>query len=276
MDIQKRRLIKLKEYGINLTETKICPTNYLQISAGTEFVISTDNNGFIKTGNYDNSNYNVYDGEGDTIIILGDSFVECMFVPEKNRFCSVAERILVEKYNKKYFIYNGGMSGSHMLTCIFSLLAKVIPLNPKIVILFLPAIDFGIARFVDGYWNNDKNYSIFFNISNKSEEMRNADISYLTESKYLTMIDIFVNILKKFKIDYYICSRPYLKRNDIRREMNKIALSHCKKEKYKYFDFDMILEDRCSTLFYDNIHLHEQGSIIMGEVLAKTIYNYMK
>lgn len=164
------------------------------------------------------------------------------------------------------------MSGSHMLSCVFLLLSKVIPIKPKGVILFLPAIDFGIARLSKEYWNLDKNYSIFYKISEESEDMLPPDFSNLEQSHYLTMLDIFTNILEKFKIKYYICTRPYFKRGDIRRKMNEYALNHCKEKKYPFVDFDSLLVDESPSLFYDNIHLHQKGSVAMGEILADKIY----
>lgn len=268
MKEESRRLIKVKEYGLNYEWVKVCPYDYREVTAGSKFKLATDENGFIRTGNH----YS----QGESIVVLGDSFVEALFVAENQRFCSVAERILREKYEKNYLIYNCGMSGTHMLSCIFTLLAKIIPLKPKGVILFLPAIDFAVVRLARGYWNLDKNLSIFYGLTDRVKEMLPPDIGNLEQSHYLTMLDIFTNILEKFNIKYCICSRPYYKKGDMRRKLNEYALNHCKEKKYPFVDFDSLLVDEAPLLFYDNLHLHQRGCIVMGELLAEKIYSDMK
>lgn len=79
--VRKGRLIKVKEWGRSCNEIKVCEEEQRGIEAGSEFLLRTDKNGFIMSGNHEIP--------GESLAILGDSFTECLFVRERLRFCSV-------------------------------------------------------------------------------------------------------------------------------------------------------------------------------------------
>lgn len=82
----ERRLIKVKEYGINFTR---------KFSNG--YFLNIDENGFIKTGNTLPTELT------EKIMFLGDSFTECLCMDETDRFVSVIEYIYIYINIKKMF-----------------------------------------------------------------------------------------------------------------------------------------------------------------------------
>lgn len=196
---RKGRLIKVKEWGQYCNEVKVCEDAQRGIEAGTEFLLRTDKNGFIITGNHEIP--------GESLAVLGDSFTECLFVRERLRFCSVCERILRRSYSPSFSVLNAAMSGANIFHCNITLLAKIVPLRPKFVLLCLPSIDDKTLRMPDGYWNSDKNVSIFYDPSfDRAPLLHSADY---TEGDYLAMIKLFFNILDAFSLRGAVCLRPF-------------------------------------------------------------------
>ena len=167
------------------------------------------------------------------------------------------------------------MSGNHIFSIIFTILAKIIPLNPSYILLILPCIDLSVSRLAKGYWNEDKNYSIFFNISDQKEILSPIDIKNLNEKKYFLLIDLFINILNTFSINYYIFNRPYKTNHSILNNMNKYIEEYCLQKKYNFINFNSYFngDDNIDNYFYDNLHLNEYGSIKLGNILANCIYD---
>ena len=258
--VSGRRLIKLKEWGLNIDSVKTCKQEQRGIAAGSTFTLRTDENGFIKTGNP------VLE-DGSPVVFLGDSFTECMFVPEGRRFPDVCERIWREKYGQKVNVCNAAMSGSNMLHCIFTVLAKAIPLKPRLVVLCLPSMDYKTSRLEHSYWTNDKNVSIFYG-REKTEELFKSDFE---KSRYIEMLNVITYIIDTFGIDVVVCSHPYFDINDKRHKINAMAYMFCSENKINYIDMKDILKSQVEAMFYDKVHMHEEGCSIFGKVLAEQI-----
>lgn len=271
-DSTNRRLIKVKEYGRNIKLTRYCPKEIckmLEIDENSKFLLDIDEFGFIKTGNIQlKTDFN--------IIFIGDSFVENLFVNHEKRFISITEREIRQKFNINCNIYNAGMSGNHLFSIIFTTLSKIIPLNPSFIFLILPSIDLSISRLEKGYWNEDKNYSIFYKISDQRELLNSIDITKLREKNYFLFLDLFINILNIFSINYYICNRPYSDDLFFLNEMNKIVKEYCSYKKYNFIDLDFYVRnsvrENIDKYFYDKLHLNEKGSLILGNILTNCIY----
>lgn len=210
LERETRRLIKVKEWELNLYQpsTGVIP--------GTEVMVCTDKNGFIKTGNQP--------VDGQYICILGDSFAECIRLPEENRFPSVSERFL-RSHGHNVNILNGAMSGANTLQLIFTLLIKCVPLNISLVIFVVPSIDRTISELKDGYFNKCKNVSLFYNTQEPVKHL-NPDFQ---GSKYKEVLLLF-NTCKIFNIRIIIATHPYKKDKDSRDDMNKIVIELANKK----------------------------------------------
>lgn len=255
---RKGRLIKVKEWGRYCNDIKVCEEAQRGIDAGEKFLLRTDKDGFIITGNPETS--------GERLAILGDSFTECLFVQERLRFCSVCERILRHRYSPALSVLNAAMSGANIFHCNITLLAKIVPLRPKFVLLCLPSIDDKTLRMPDGYWNSDKNVSIFYDPTFEKEPLSQS--TTYTESGYTAMLKLFFNILDAFSLRGAVCLRPFYRMNDRRHEMNGLARNFCRQNGYPCLELDMENSNVVKKMFYDNIHLNQSGSVLFGRMLA--------
>jgi lysophospholipase L1-like esterase len=154
------RSIVLRELNPNQSASIQPNNNYMKDVENLEqinYEISIDENGFIKNGNKVEVNPEI------TILFLGGSTTETLYVPEKNRFPSVVERTLRSKLSQTLNVYNGGVSGNHSMHSIFVLLAKGIPLKPDYVILMHNINDFALLSKTESYWISPKSRAVLVN-----------------------------------------------------------------------------------------------------------------
>ena len=121
------RVIRFKEWGPLADITRTPKPEYLHRSDGTlsgePFRIRTDSNGFIQSSNdFPNT------GAMRKVVLLGDSFVESLFVQEQDRFPSVLERHL-QASGQNFQCLNGGYSGATMLHSFNVFMNKVAPMS---------------------------------------------------------------------------------------------------------------------------------------------------
>ncbi len=122
-----RRAVRLKEFPPSSVIHNTPPDWYLLAKDSTlvnrEYVIRTDQNGFILSGP------NVKSAEIQ-VIVLGDSVVEGMYVDEGARMCSCLESSLSGAVGTPIQVLNGGYSGATTLHLFNTFLNKVVPLKP--------------------------------------------------------------------------------------------------------------------------------------------------
>ncbi|WP_131361365.1 SGNH/GDSL hydrolase family protein [Comamonas thiooxydans] len=149
-----KRLIRFKEWGQNVDILQVPDEDYIEQSDGSlekkEYRVRTDADGNISTGND-------LDDEGEIILMLGDSFVESLYVDEQKRFPSVVERQLVDN-GLNLRVWNGGYSGATSLHLYINLVAKYLKFSSKIraVLYFQPSCDSGPLHHSNSYWNQNK------------------------------------------------------------------------------------------------------------------------
>ena len=144
------RYIRLREYR-PLTRVPLpCPRNY-QPREGQDrrktYRINVDRDGFIMPSRK-------YAHPDVSLVFLGGSTTECIFVAEKNRFPYLAGVILERETGKKINSYNGAMAGNNSLNAIDILVNKVIPLKPRVVVFMENINDLATLLHLGTYWNN--------------------------------------------------------------------------------------------------------------------------
>jgi hypothetical protein len=95
-----------------------------------------------------------------SLVFLGGSAVECIFVEEENRFPYLAGCLLEKKSGLKINSYNGGHGGNNSMHSLFILLSKVIPLKPSIVVMMHNINDLVILLYEKTYYNNNPHKEI--------------------------------------------------------------------------------------------------------------------
>lgn len=121
------------------------------------YLIRTDKFGFIENGN----EINFSEEKSKSIIFLGGSTTEQLYVPEKSRWPSILERNLnkIDQENS-YIIRNGGLSGNNSMHSNLNLIAKALPLSPDFVVLMHNINDLGLLRLTGSYWQAPEKLSL--------------------------------------------------------------------------------------------------------------------
>lgn len=145
------RYIRLKEYRPHSRILLPFPPGHLPYTDNVftkKYPIDVDRDGFIKPSRK-------YAHPDLSVVFLGGSTTECMFVDEENRFPYVAGALLEQATGKKINSYNGGMSGLNSLQCLDILLNKVIPLNPRVVVFMENINDLSTLLYEGTYWSQN-------------------------------------------------------------------------------------------------------------------------
>ena len=121
------------------------------------YTIRTDELGFIDNGN----EINFSEKASKSIIFLGGSTTEQLYVPEKSRWSSILERNLNKLDQESSFIIrNASFSGNNSMHSTLNFIAKAVPLSPDFAVLMHNMNDLGILRLTGSYWETPKKFSL--------------------------------------------------------------------------------------------------------------------
>ncbi len=149
------RSIILKEINPFFSAKLVPSDEYIKKRDSLEkqsYRVESDQNGFLLTGN----NYSSDDFGQNSIVFLGGSTTEQLYVSENQRWQSILER----NFNGSVKVYNGGVSGNNIIHSTLNLVAKVLPLKPKYVVLMHNINDLGLLRQTGSYWRAPSDGSI--------------------------------------------------------------------------------------------------------------------
>jgi lysophospholipase L1-like esterase len=147
----ERRYIKLREQRPRRQMRLQFPKNHLPYTDNVftkTYKVDIDANGFIKPSKK-------YADPDLSIVFLGGSTTECMFMEEENRFPYVVGTILERETGRRINSYNGGLSGNNSLHAIDLLVNKVIPLQPRVVVFMENINDLSTLLYEKTYWNKN-------------------------------------------------------------------------------------------------------------------------
>ena len=162
------RSIRLKEFP-PLTTAFLTPSNKYMMGTDTleqkEYRLAIDDDGYISPSK-------IHENADSTILFLGGSTTECIYVDEKARFPYLVGRLL-EKDGKKVNSFNSGISGNHSLHSIDILLNKGLKLNPDVAVLMHNFNDLTILLYEKTYWNDHPSRSLLTVRKHKDIEVMN-------------------------------------------------------------------------------------------------------
>ncbi len=147
----QRRYIKLREPRPGEQLRLRFPKIYLPYTDNAFpkiYRMDIDANGFIKPSQK-------YLHPDLSLVFLGGSTTECMYMDEENRFPYVVGTILEQQTGKRINSYNGGLSGNNSLHAIDLLLNKVIPLKPRVVVFMEDINDLSTLLYKKTYWSSN-------------------------------------------------------------------------------------------------------------------------
>ena len=107
--------------------------------------LEIDQNGFIGPSG-------IHEKPALEIVFIGGSTTECMFVSAEKRFPYLVGRLLEERLGIPVNSYNAGKSGNNLLHSALILTAKVLPLNPDIIVVMHNVNDLGVLTRYGTYW----------------------------------------------------------------------------------------------------------------------------
>ncbi|MGH1590371.1 SGNH/GDSL hydrolase family protein [Methylobacterium phyllosphaerae] len=242
-----------------------------------EFVINTDQNGFIKP--------HADCGEcRNNLVVLGDSVVESMYMDESLRMCSALDRKINYISQDELRVLNAGYSGSTLLHMFNILLNKILPLRPTAILVMAGIVDVDAVARKASFWSKDKWLEpiISLDSDNPFRDNDNAD-----EPRFQHRYAILALIHKlslEFALPIYFATVPHLQiyegewvssritkeefRNiaNSRRLINNTTRKFCIKNDITLFDLELALMDR-NDIFYDYFHFNELG----GEAAAQAL-----
>ncbi|MFZ5452358.1 MAG: SGNH/GDSL hydrolase family protein [Thermodesulfobacteriota bacterium] len=145
------RYIRLKEYRPGTRLMLPFPRDYQPYTEHhftKKYPLRIDRDGFIMPSRK-------YAHPDLSLVFLGGSTTECLFVDEEQRFPFLVGTILEKETGRKINSYNAGMSGLNTLNCIDVLVNKVIPLNPRVVVFMENINDLSTLLYDGTYWSKN-------------------------------------------------------------------------------------------------------------------------
>lgn len=157
------RHTRLREHPV-LSLTYRTPTHeYLVDTEGLvarEYKMEIDSQGYVSPSN-------IHAVADFSIVFLGGSTTECMYMDEMDRFPFLVGRILEHQTALRVNSINAGVSGNHSLHSINILLTKILPARPRVVCLMHNINDMGTLMLLGTYWNNNPGRSILIATDNR-------------------------------------------------------------------------------------------------------------
>ncbi|MDZ5460616.1 SGNH/GDSL hydrolase family protein [Azohydromonas lata] len=276
-----KRFIKLKEWGVSVNALMRPPDSYLENTDGSlrseDFLLRTDENGFIRTGHH-------VPADAERIVILGDSVPENLYVHEGKRAWPLLERLFFTN-NKLVGILNGGMSGATMLHTINCFINKVVPLNPKAVVVMNGISDIEAGLMKDGYWSED-HYVTPITRQTDVACPRTQQLRLEQREKFLQIFHhmaavhgvpvVFTTVAHRADPDEPFIRQMYgdisefQRKVEYRRLMNAQTREYCRKNSLNLVDLENDLRSE-GNIFYDEYHLNEAGSAVVALQLYKRL-----
>lgn len=143
------RFIKLREHPPGKTKIDRPSRNYLKNIAPNSlerkyYTLKIDQAGFIEPSQ-------IHADPDNSIIFLGGSTTECLYMAERERFPYLVGRQLEATVGKKINSYNGGVSANESKHSINIFYNKVLKMHPDIVVLMHNVNDLAVLRASGSY-----------------------------------------------------------------------------------------------------------------------------
>jgi lysophospholipase L1-like esterase len=150
-----QRYIKLREFPPLYRDVLVPSPDAMRMSDGLvkkPYVLRIDRQGFIMPSK-------IHAHPDLTLVFLGGSTTECVYVDENLRFPYLAGHLIEAQTHLKVNSYNAGRSGNNTLHSINVLMNKVVNLKPNIVVMMHNINDLAILMYDKTYWNNNPSRS---------------------------------------------------------------------------------------------------------------------
>ncbi|MDT8328884.1 MAG: SGNH/GDSL hydrolase family protein, partial [Roseovarius sp.] len=270
--IPHKRHVRIKEFGANMSKEMSPQKEYIELSNGSLedgiFQINTDQNGFVYNPRFEK-------GADAPVYVLGDSFVESVFVPEGRRFCDQLSRKMAKTAPRQFL--NGGYSGATSLNLLDTLINKIGCQENAAVILILPSNDTLSLRSARGFWDyGSQRYSPILPVTDDAP----TPVPLAENIHQLAaVLKVFAHTCSAFSLDLFFATTafvqsdyeqlPWFKARHKapgsyeallvdRRKMNQMMRDVARATRTEIIDLETSMTD--PQMFYDDVHLNEAGS----------------
>ena len=142
------------------------------------YPLSTDKDGFIAPARR-------HPQPDVSVVFLGGSTTECMYVAPENRFPHLAATKLEQALGLKVNGINAALSGNNSMHSLLLLLGKVVPLRPDFVVLMHGINDIGALTSNGTYWIKDSSLRLYeeekISVGDAGKVLVKSLIPYTTE-----------------------------------------------------------------------------------------------
>lgn len=268
-----------------------------------EYKFRTDTNGFILP----NVSFN---DASTSIFFIGGSTTECSYVTEDLRYPYLVGKILNDSINEKINVFNSGVSGNHTYHAVDLLINKIIPLEPKYVVLMECINDWTTLLFEGTYWNQNPSRSLIVN-PNSTLQINSDEWAHLRGKKLSWNEDkivkefkkaqlTFINICKANNIEPILMTQanrynqfpdtkisnelknklePFGLRYDDVKRINELINNQIRKNAIACNLLLIDLENmipKSNLYMYDIVHYNDKGSILAAEIISKELIKKIK
>ena len=189
------RHIRLREWTPLYFKYKVPSDDYINRSdklIKKKYRFEVDQEGYIYPSK-------IYERPDKTLLFLGGSSTECMFVDQEKRF----PYLVSKKFSKnqlKVNSYNSGVSGSNSMHSINILLNKGLMLNPDFCIMMHNLNDLIVLFYEGSYWNDNFSKSLILEVKEKEYKFQNNRLKNILRSLLpMTYQKLYLLIEKNFK-----------------------------------------------------------------------------
>jgi GR25 family glycosyltransferase involved in LPS biosynthesis len=265
-----KRTIRLKEYPPTESLAHTPSDDYVKVRnhalAQKPYVLETDAFGFIRGSQCS-------PGAAHSVVVLGDSVVEGMYLDPDDRFCAKLEHILRGQYAVDVVVRNGGYSGATTLHMLNVFLNKIIPLKPDLVILMTGIVDVDVASLEASFWSQDCWIEPLVHVGTLSTWRDENKLPAPTFVDRRRLLDLFSAAARSFGIELWFATIPHRQDDEVdpastraRVSMNEVTRAAARAGRHTLCDLEAHLADR-SDIFQDGFHLNAAG----GEAVARSL-----
>jgi lysophospholipase L1-like esterase len=322
-----QRSLLLREWSPN-TKAIMVPTDQYLLGTDTlkkeAYALNVDKKGFINNGN---QLLTEKDDRETLIIFFGGSTTESMYVHEQNRFPSILERNLQQKYGANNFVYNAGVSGNNSMHSLLNLIGKGLELKPDFVVLMNNINDLVLLRKTGSYWSGPQTKSLiqfnqqsssffiikikeikdflipnlyayirprikfgqnvnaaindewadyrgqYIDFNNFKNDYRSSLLSFIEISRAWDVEPVLMTQFNRINLDDELFRKSYIEADlDLFAEeydkLNQMIRDIAISENVPLIDLAIKIPST-KKYIYDTIHLNEEGSFLVAEILTK-------
>lgn len=274
-----RREIRLREFEPGSSELKRPLEWQVKGSDGSlahkDYLVEADENGFIKSAL-------PQDDMREQVIILGDSVIECMYVDHGSRLTDQAERFLRQD-GLSVAVRNGGVTGATSLHILNSILNKIVPLRPSLLIVASGIMDQDCMLNPDSFWNKQPYFTPIKTYPDQhvEEQPHLAELQMPDRRRILRLIKAtceefairlaVATVAHRGNDAYAVARMPWFQNyQDRRRKVNAQTREFAITEGVPLIDMESEFSGAVS-IFYDQFHLNPNGTEVVGRFLANEI-----